>query len=135
MEKILVSLVLLSTIVLTSCKKDLVDTTDNSIEDITETQSFKNKIADGVSVVFFHASWCSVCEEQRPNVEEASESDEKGEVRFIEVEHDDSRDVFDEYNVEGFPQLLFFKNGVEQERLKGKGHSAQKILDIASKYN
>ena len=127
-------LALLSVLVFFSCKKDLVDTSSNQIADVSEETSFESRIETGVSVVFFHASWCSVCEEQRPAVEEASELDELSFASFIEVEYDDSRDLFESQNVDGFPQLLIYKDGVEQERLKGKNHSVYKIKDLVLTY-
>ena len=68
-------------------------------------------------MVFFHAAWCSVCKEQRPLVESASESEELSFAKFIEVEYDDQRDIFDTYNINSFPQIAFFKNGEIKEKL------------------
>jgi len=73
--------------VLNACsKEDLADTGTNEIEDVNSLQTFENKIANGVSVVFFHASWCSVCAEQRPAVESTSTKSDFSTVFFGEVE-------------------------------------------------
>lgn len=118
----------------TACKKDLVDTSANQIEDVTDLQTFKNQISSGVSLVFFHASWCSICKEQRPHFEAASVNSELDFVLFLEVEYEDNPEISDEYNVPGFPQTLVFIDGVEKERLKGSGHSEEELKTLLLKY-
>lgn len=132
--KNLIPILLIFGLTTLGCKKDLVDTSANNIEDVLEDSSFESKIAEGTTVAFFHASWCSSCEQQRPAVEQASEKEELSFATFIEVEYDDSREIFDSQNVGGFPQILIYKNGVEQERLIGKGHSVSEIIDAVLKY-
>jgi len=124
---ILLSFMLLTSI---SCKKDLVDTSTNQIEDVTDLQSFKNQISSGVSLVFFHASWCKICKEQRPHFESAAVNTDLNFVLFLEVEYDDNPEICDEYDVPGFPQTLVFKDGIEQTRLKGSGHNEQELKDL-----
>jgi thioredoxin 1 len=112
----------------------LVDTSLNTIEDVTSTDVLRDNIAVGVSVVFFHVSWCHVCEEQRPFVESAAEHVDSKSVNYFEIDHVENKQLFKDYDVDGFPQILFFKDGEEQERLTGKGHSADKIIEIAKNY-
>ena len=125
------NIILLSTLILTfsACKKDLVDTTLNDIKDVTSLSEFQSDISSGVSLVFFHASWCHICEEQRPAVEETATNPDLSNVMFFEVEYDDNKDVTNEYNVPGFPQILLFKDGVEQKRYTGKGHTAETLAN------
>lgn len=56
-----------------------------------------------------------MCEEFRPTVELVSSDSAVPFTSFIEVEYDANRYIFKEYNVSSFPQLLFFKDGIEQE--------------------
>ena len=121
-------------IAFSSCKKELVDTSINEIEDVTGLESFRTTISSGVTMAFFHASWCSICEEQRPNVEAASENDQVSFAKFVEIEYDDHKDIFDEFKVKGFPHVLIFQDGVEKEKLAGKGHSEQKLVDLLLNY-
>ena len=118
----------------TACKKDLVDTSANDIEDVNDLQAFKTKISSGVSLVFFHASWCPTCKEQRPNFEAAAVNTDLSFTLFLEVEYDDNPEICDEYDVPGFPQTLVFKDGVEQTRLKGSGHSEQVLKELLEQY-
>ena len=112
-----------------ACKKDLVDATKNDIEDVQSLDAFKADIKEGSTVVFYFASWCSVCEEFRPTVESVQQNDEVNSVKFLEVEYDDNRDVFTDQGVNSFPQLLIYKDGLEQKRLIGKNHSESEVLD------
>ncbi len=116
------------------CKKELVDTSSNQITDIDDLGSFNSSIANGVSLVFFHASWCSICAEERPHVEAASENEDVSFAQFIEIEYDDNKTIFSEYNVDGFPQILIFKDGEEKSRLKGKGHDEAKLVNLILEY-
>lgn len=132
MNKVL--LVLVTILTLSSCKKDLVDPTKNEIADASSLEQFQSEVSEGTSMVFFHAAWCSNCEELRPTVEKIAGSEDLQDVKFLEVDYDETRDVFKEYEVEGFPQLLFFKNGAEQERLVGKNQTEAGILATLNKY-
>lgn len=111
-------------------KEDLVDTPKNELIDINGLANFETEIDNGVSVVFFHASWCTVCAEQRPAVEASAANISNGSVLFAEVEFEDNVDINMEYGIEGFPTIVFFKDGIEQERFVGRGHSVQQIQDV-----
>ncbi len=67
-------------------------------------------------------------------VESAANREELAFSQFLEINYDDNIPIFEEFDVSGFPQLLVFKNGVEQTRIKGKGHTKQEIVDLVSPY-
>jgi len=117
-----------------ACKKERVDASANTIDDIDNITAFESKIATGVALAFFHASWCRTCEEQRPHVESLAENSAADFAEIIELEYEDNVEVTEKYNVSGFPQILFFKDGIEKERLKGKGHTEEKLLSTLEKY-
>ena len=125
---------LIVTVFCTSCKKDLVDATQNDIDDVQSLESFKSEIKEGTTVVFYFASWCSVCEEFRPTVESVQKSDDLTSVKCLEVEYDDNRDVFTDQGVNSFPQLVVYKDGLEQTRLIGKNHSEDEVRDTIKKF-
>ncbi len=104
-------------VVFFSCKKDLIDTKQNQLVDITSQEQFNNLIKEKTTLVFFHASWCKVCKEQRPAVEALTQNTELVDINFAELEYDDYKDIAKSVNVTGFPTILIFKNGVEAERL------------------
>ena len=130
----LLILLMMSALAITACKKELVDTSKNNFEDVNSNQTFEEIIASGVTLAFFHASWCHNCEEQRPAIEEADEDAELDFVKFIEIEYEENKEITDANNVPGFPTQIIFKDGEEKERLTGKGHSAAKIKAALLKY-
>lgn len=118
-------------IALWGCKKEnLVDTSENEIADVQSQEQFEETIESGVTVVFFHASWCSKCKAQRPAFESAASNNSVGEATFMELEHEDHPDITEKYGVPGFPTIVIYQDGVEDIRLTGKGHSEQKIVDL-----
>lgn len=133
-NKLILGLFLIGVFGLASCKKDLVDTTLNDMTDVTALSEFNNLISEGVSMAFFHASWCKKCEEIRPAVTQISENKQFSEVTFLEMNHDDAKEIFDAFEVKGFPQILFFKNGKEVNRLKGSDHSEQSMIEILNSH-
>ena len=108
-------------------KEALVDVSTNKLEDITSQEQFDNEIKSGVSMVFFHASWCTKCAAQRPAVQTVSEEDEFIDIFFAEVEYEDHPDIVESRNIKGFPTIVIYKNDVEEKRFTGKGHSDEEI--------
>lgn len=118
-----------ATMALAGCndKEPIVDATTNSLVDITSQEQFDEGVASGVSLVFFHASWCTKCAAQRPAVETVSEETSFGEVFFAEVEYEDFSDIVEDRGVKGFPTIIIYKDDVEQKRFAGQGHSEEEI--------
>lgn len=110
-------------------KEPLVDTSHNEIIDIISIEQMQNAIASGVSMVFFHASWCSKCANQRNAVEAVSVLQEFNSIFFGEVEFDDHQNVVNQFNVEGFPTIIFYKNGAEMSRMTGENNTIEQISD------
>lgn len=119
-------------ITISSCKK--VEVSIPEIEDISSKTTFDSKIETGVSLIFYHASWCSICKEQRPAIQEAAKKDVLSEVFFGQVEFEDNTDIVTASNVSGFPTIVIFNNGAEVERLTGKGHSLETIEGLLNDY-
>ena len=121
-------MITLSTLI-SSCndKEPLVDSSNNSLVDITSQLQFDTEIESGVSMVFFHASWCTKCAAQRPAVQTVSVEDEFEAVFFAEVEYEDYPDIVESRNIKGFPTIVMYKNNVEEKRFTGQGHSADEI--------
>jgi thioredoxin 1 len=115
----------LSTLIFAACKKDIPYETE--MVDITSLQQFDTEIAEGVSMIFFHATWCTICKNQRPAVEEVVKDPELEEVFMGEVNYEKVPEIVSKYNVPGFPTIILFKNGVEQERFTGAQNSAASI--------
>lgn len=108
-------------------KEPLVDSSTNGLVDITSEKQFDDEVASGVSMVFFHASWCSKCAAQRPAVETVSEETIFSDVFFAEVEYEDFSDIVESRDIKGFPTIVIYKDNIEQKRFSGQGHSEGQI--------
>lgn len=90
---------------------------------ISSQAQMTTEISSGVSFVFFHASWCSICNAMRPDVTMTAEDSDLSSVFFGEVEFEDHPEIVNAYNVAGFPTVLIFKDGIEVDRITGGGHT------------
>jgi len=115
---------------LMSCSKSDTNNDTKVLENVIDLSTFDSKIASGVSIVFFHATWCSKCAAQRPAVEGLTKDTELNDVYFAQVDYEKNQDIRTKYKVSGFPTILIFKDGVEVHDLAGTGHSQQKLTDL-----
>lgn len=115
-------------LVLSSCGKD-EDTGNGSLVDITSKSQFETTINSGVSVVFFHATWCPKCKDQRPAVEGLTTESELKDVKFGQVDYDKIKEVVNGAGVISFPTILIFKNNVEVGRIEDAGQSQKTLSD------
>lgn len=115
-------------LVMFGCGDDpIVDTSSNNLVDITSEMQFNQEVGSGVSLVFYHASWCSKCAAQRPAVEALTTKMEFDGVFFAEVEFEDFSDIVTARNVQGFPTVVIYKDNIEQKRFTGQGHSEEEL--------
>lgn len=126
-------IIVLSFLLISSCKKDEVTETpalSTDIKNVSSLVEYETSIKSGVSMMFFHATWCSICKAQRPAVESVVKEVELKTVNFGQVDTDKNSDILNKYDIQGQPVIVIYKDGVEQKRLAGSGHSQQKISEI-----
>ncbi len=88
-----------------------------AVEHLTE-DTFESKIASGVVLVDFFATWCGPCKMLSPIVEEiAAECD--GSFSVYKVDIDEAEDVAMDFAIMSVPTLIIFKDGVEATRMIG----------------
>lgn len=109
---------------------DAMDDITNSLVSITSLADFQAESEEGISLFFFHATWCSICANQRPAIEALPEDGELKEMFFGEVDYEQVQEVVTATGVQGFPTIVIFKDGEEQERLTGAGHSVGKLKNL-----
>lgn len=131
MKNLFIILITISTVFI-SCKKDA--DISNTLEEVTTLKKYNEEKNDGVSLMFFHATWCPVCKEQRPLIEEATKLESLKNVFFGQIDYEESIEIRNDNNVTGFPTILIFQNGVKKKELTGKGHSAEKLETILKDY-
>lgn len=69
-------------------------------------------------LVDFWAEWCAPCLALGPNLERVV-SGFDGQVLLAKLEVDDNMRVAGRYRIRGFPTVIFFRDGEEQERFAG----------------
>lgn len=81
----------------------------------------------GIVMADFWAEWCQPCQNLLPTIDAlAEELDGKATVGKVNV--DEQKPLAREYQVMSIPTVIFFKDGVEKERLVG-AYPKQKYLD------
>ena len=88
-----------------------------AVEHLNET-NFESKIASGVVLVDFFATWCGPCKMLSPIIEEIGEECD-GSFAVYKVDIDEAEDVVMDLGVMSVPTLIIFKDGAEAERLIG----------------
>jgi thioredoxin 1 len=126
--RLLTILFALAIIATTACKKTDSNPQSKVIQDIRSLGLYQEKIANGVSFMFFHASWCTRCKAVRPAIEAASQDSRMQPVFFAEVNYEINPEIVNQYQVDGFPTMIIYKNGVEVDRLTGTNHTTESLV-------
>lgn len=74
-------------------------------------------------VVDFWAAWCAPCMRTKPILEKLAKEYE-GEVGFMPVNADHSREVLEKFRVFGIPTVITIRNGKEVGRITGAQNEA-----------
>lgn len=126
-------LFLFSTIVflfLTSCSKDNNSAENSGLLNVTSLDEFQNRTKTGASLVFFHATWCTLCKNQRPKVEALLGDNALSNVFFGQVDFEKNKPIVDAFNVNGFPTILILKDGIVKHKLTGSNNSTEKLKEL-----
>jgi thioredoxin 1 len=83
-----------------------------------------------VEVKKFYGEWCSPCKLLAPVIEEIKK--EMPNVKFVDVDVDESADVVAKYGVRGVPTVVIEKDGVEVKRFVGMKQKSELVNEIKS---
>jgi thioredoxin 1 len=130
-------LILFAAVFISSCGKEEVEIpfSKSELVDITSLNQYDNIIKTGVSLMFFHATWCTICKAQRPNVLGLLEDAALKNVNFGEIDKDKNKPISDNYQVIGQPVIVIYKDNEEKHRLSGSGHSASVLANLLKELN
>ena len=88
-----------------------------AVEHLTDG-NFEEKIASGVVLVDFFATWCGPCKMLAPIIEEiGAECD--GSFAVYKLDIDEAEDVVLDFGIMSVPTLVLFKDGREFDRAVG----------------
>jgi len=92
---------------------------DTNIVTLTKSNFREEVLASSQPVlVDFWAVWCGPCKILAPTISELA-TEYKGRVKFGKVDVDRQTTLVENYNVEGFPTVLLFKDGKVADRFLG----------------
>lgn len=83
-----------------------------------DDENFQKVIANGVTLVDFHASWCGPCRMIAPVVEELAET-LNGKAQIAKLDIDKAQETTASLGITSVPTLILFKNGAEVKRVVG----------------
>jgi thioredoxin 1 len=82
-------------------------------------------------VVDFHALWCAPCKMQTSILKEvATELGER--IKVIKIDVDQNPEIASQYNIQGVPTLMIFKNGEIKYKQAGV-HTRPQLMDLLLK--
>ena len=78
--------------------------------EIINQNNFNEKVANGVVLVDFFATWCGPCKMIAPVLEQLSEKYE-GKASIYKVDIDQSMALAAKYGIQAVPTMILFKDG------------------------
>jgi thioredoxin 1 len=96
---------------------------------LTKANFEKEVLSSSIPVVVdFWAEWCPPCRMIAPLLDQLAD-EYNGKVKFSKVNVDEEPDLATQYNVMNIPTLIFFKDGIPQDKIVG-AVPKQRIKDV-----
>lgn len=83
-----------------------------------DASSFTAVTQKGLVMVDFWATWCPPCKRMAPILDEVA-TNVSGKVTIAKVDVDKNRELASQFNIQGIPTLILFKDGKEINRFVG----------------
>jgi thioredoxin 1 len=91
----------------------------SALPDVSQA-TFQSEVlaSDKPVLVDFWANWCGPCKMLAPVVEKVAAA-HAGQVKFVKLDTDQNQSLTGEYQVQGIPCLILFKDGKPVDRIVG----------------
>ena len=86
-----------------------LEVTDGNVKEVLEQNE--------ITILDFHAEWCGPCKMLGPIIDELAI--DNSDVMIGKINVDGNTVTTKEFGVRGVPSLIFFKNGIEVDRMVG----------------
>lgn len=80
--------------------------------------NFNDFIKNGIVVVDFYADWCMPCKVLKPTLEKVAQNF-AGIAKIGKLNTDNFGKIAQECSISALPTLIFFKNGIQVDKLVG----------------
>ncbi len=91
----------------------------SSDNEVITKESFMNTISEEkLTMVDFYTTWCGPCKMMDPFVKEIK-SENSDIVNVLQVDAEAQFDIASQYDIQGYPTVIFFKNGQLVHRAMG----------------
>ena len=101
-----IALVLISSI---EFHNDKQDPTPITLVEFNKKTANKDKKV----LVYFNASWCTVCAKMKPLIEEI-EKENNSRLEVLRINTDIDKEVANEFEIDALPVLILYHNGVRE---------------------
>ncbi|MCR5067193.1 MAG: thioredoxin [Erysipelotrichaceae bacterium] len=78
--------------------------------EILNTETFDEKVREGIALVDFFATWCGPCKMLAPVLEQLA-GEYAGKVRFYKVDCDNDPELAQRFGVASIPNVVILKDG------------------------
>lgn len=81
-----------------------------------QPSKFDTEIAEGKKLVLFYADWCGHCKKLKPEWDETAAEVNEKDNKMLKMNcgggSKEEKDIMSKYNIDGYPTIIVFDNGV-----------------------
>lgn len=95
------------------------------------SQNFDEETKSGLKLIEFYTTWCGYCRNQRIELQDFEDS----KIWIGLVDADESPEIAQKYNINGFPTFVLLKDGNPVAKIVGFHQKAQLLNELMGYLN